>query len=188
MEWTETRKLKVLDFDSECRPMHYSEFRDESQITAIAWSWVGERKIEWEVLRQNLSNERKMLERFLKAYNEADVVTGHYLVGHDLKLLSDHCVRFGWSLPAPKRVQDTKTLLPKVRGLGLSQENLSTLFELDEKKHRMNGRRWAVTNTLAQGGREEAKQRCVRDVRQHKALRKVLVEHGYLAVPKVWRP
>ncbi len=188
LRWIERKSLRILDWDSECRPMHYSEFRDESQITAIAWSWIGERKIEHEVLRQNLSNERRMLERFLKAYDEADILTGHFLVGHDLRLLTDHCIRFGWPLPAPKVVQDTKTLMPVVRGLGLSQENLSTLFELDEKKHRMNGRRWAVTNTLAQGGREEARQRCVRDVRQHKALRKKLVEQGYLDAPRRWSP
>jgi hypothetical protein len=188
MNWKTVRKLRVLDFDTECRPLHYSEWRDESQITAIAWGWVGESQVYCEVLKQDLSNEDQMLERFLEAYRAADMTTGHYLERHDLPLVNDHLMRRGWSLLEPKLVQDTKTLLPKVRGLGLSQENLGTLYELDEKKHHMNGRRWAVANTLSDEGREEARKRVVQDVRQHKRLRKALIDRGYLKAPRMWRP
>jgi hypothetical protein len=188
VKWGPGRRLRVLDFDSECRPMHYSEYRDESQITAIAWGWVGESAIEYEILDQDLGNEQHMLLRFLEAYREADMVTGHYITRHDLPMINDHCMRFGWSLLEPKLVQDTKTLLTRVRGLGLSQENLGTLFELDEKKHHMNGRRWAVANTLSEAGREEARKRVVQDVRQHKRLRTALIHLGYLKAPVTWRP
>lgn len=168
--------------------MHYSEWRDESQITAIAWGWVDEAKVYDEVLEQDLSNEVSMLGRFLDAYREADMVTGHYLERHDLPLLNDHCMRHGWSKLPAKLVQDTKTLLPRVKGLSLSQENLGTLYELDERKHHMNGRRWAVANTLSSEGRDEARKRVVTDVRQHKKLRKALIERGYLSMPRVWTP
>ncbi len=168
--------------------MHYSEWRDESQITAIAWSWVGNASLHDEVLEQDCSNERAMLERFLAVYAEADLVTGHYIAKHDLPLLNDHCMRFGWPTLGPKLVQDTRTLLPAVKGLGLSQENLGTLYELDEKKHRMNGRRWAVANTLSPEGRDEARRRVVSDVRQHKRLRQALLDRGYLKPPKMWSP
>lgn len=188
LRWTEGRRLRILDFDTECRPLHYSEFRDESQITAIAWGWVGESQIYDEILNQDLSNETRMLERFLAAAEEADCLTGHYIMRHDLPLVNDHCMRLGWPTLGQKLTQDTKTLLPKVKGLGLSQENLGTLYRLDEKKHHMNGRRWAVANTLSPEGREEARKRVVQDVRQHKRLRKALLERGYLAAPKVWRP
>lgn len=168
--------------------MHYSEFRDESQITAIAWSWIGSREVEYGVLEQDLSNEQEILEGFLEAYQEADVVTGHYITRHDLPMINDHCMRFGWDLLEPKRAQDTKTLLPRVRGLGLSQENLATLYELEERKHHMNGRRWAVANTLSPEGREEARLRVVKDVRQHIRLRRALLEKGYLKPARVWTP
>src|SRR4051794_6444425 len=105
--------------------MHYSEWRAESQLTAIAWSWIGEEKVECEVLKQDLSNEDTMLRRFLLAYNTADVVTGHYLRSHDLPLLNDHCMRAGLPLLKPVRVSDTMKDLPAVKGLGKSQENLS---------------------------------------------------------------
>lgn len=188
MNWRTVRKLKVLDFDSECRPLHYSEFRDESQITAIAWSWIGSRDMEYGILKQDLSNEHHILERFIEAYDEADVVTGHYIVRHDLPMINDHCMRFGWPLLEPKRAQDTKTLLPAVRGLGLSQDNLAALFELDEKKHHMVGRRWAVANTLTSEGREQARMRVVKDVRQHVRLRRELIEKGYLKPARLWQP
>lgn len=178
----------MLDFDSECRPMHYNEWRDESQITAIAWSWVGESKVECEVLEQDLSNLELMLQRFLVAYCAADMVTGHYIEKHDLPLINDHHLRFGWGRLPPKLVQDTRTLLPKVRGLGLSQENLGTLFRLDAQKHHMNGHRWATANSLSPEGKEEARKRVVQDVRQHKKLRAVLVERGYLKAPRTWTP
>jgi DNA polymerase elongation subunit (family B) len=188
LRWTEGKRLRILDFDTECRPLHYSEWRDESQITALAWGWVDEPRVHHRLLAQDLSNEREILAQFLEVYREADMVTGHYLVRHDLPLINDHCMRFGWGLLQPKRVQDTKTLLPRVKGLGLSQENLGTLYELDKKKHRMNGRRWAMANTLTAEGMEEARKRVVADVRQHKELRRVLLDHGYLKVPKTWTP
>ena len=48
---------RVLDLDTECRPLHYSEWRREDQITAIAWSWIGSKKVDSRVLEQDLSNE-----------------------------------------------------------------------------------------------------------------------------------
>ena len=188
LRWSEGKRLRILDFDTECRPLHYSEWRDESQITAYAWGWVGEAKVHHAILAQDLSNERECLERFLDAYGQADIITGHYIERHDLPLLNDHCMRFGWSTLKPKLTQDTKTLLPKVKGLGLSQENLGTLYELDKKKHHMNGRRWADANTLTLEGQEEARRRVVSDVHQHKELRRALLDRGYLKAPRKWAP
>jgi DNA polymerase elongation subunit (family B) len=188
LTWKKVGKLRVLDFDPECRPMHYSEWRDESQITAIAWGWVGQSAVEDEILKQDLSNEQHMLARFLEAYGEADILTGHYIEKHDLPLINDHCMRYGWPKLTPKLVQDTRTLLPKVRGLGLSQENLGTLFELDKRKHHMNGRKWAVANALSDEGRDEARTRVVADVRQHKPMRQELLDRGYLKPPRMWSP
>lgn len=188
LRWTEGRKLRVLDFDTECRPLHYSEFRDESQITAYAWGWVDEAKVHSAILAQDLSNEQAILEEFLAAYRKADIVSGHYIVRHDLPLINDHCMRLGMPLLPPKLAQDTKTLLPKVKGLGLSQENLGTLYDLDQKKHHMNGRKWAGANTLTPEGQQEACKRVVDDVKQHRELRRCLLDRGYLKTPKVWAP
>lgn len=168
--------------------MHYSEFRSEDQITAIAWSWADQKRVHCEVLEQDLSNERSMLERFLAAYNEAGIVTGHYLHKHDLPLLNDHCMRLGLPLLKPILVSDTMLDLPKVKGLGKSQENLSDTFGLTAEKHHMGGARWRQANTLDPAGRAGARKRVVDDVIQNKELRTTLIERGLLGTPKTWRP
>lgn len=180
--------LRILDFDTECRPMHYSEHRSEDQITGIAWSWVDGDAVEWRILEQDLSNEREMLVDFLAAYDEADVVTGHYLTRHDLPLLNDHCLRLDLPLLKPVVAQDTVTDMTKVKGLGKSQENLAATFELADEKHRMCGHAWRVANALDAAGREGTRKRVVDDVIQHKSLRKELLRRGALKPPKVWRP
>ena len=182
------KKLRILDFDTECRPMSYNEYRPESQITAIAWSWIGRKTIHSEVLEQDLSNERSMLERFLADFNAADVVTGHYLRKHDLPLLTDHCMRLGLPLPKPVQVSDTMLDTPHVKGLGKSQENLSETFGVTAEKHHMNGAKWRVANQLDAKGRAETRKRVVDDVRQNKEWREVCVANGWLAVPKRWTP
>lgn len=178
---------RVLDFDTECRPMHYSEWRAESQITAIAWSWVGSADVYCDVLEQDLSNERQMLERFMSAFSEADIVAGHYIRKHDLPLIVDHCIRMEMPLPKPVLTSDTMNL-PKVKGLGKSQENLSTTLGLSAEKHHMCGATWRVANTLSPEGRIAAQKRVIDDVIQHKELRAGLVERGLLGPPTMWRP
>lgn len=180
--------LRILDFDSECRPMHYSEWRAESQITGIAWSWVGEDDVHCVVLNQNLSNERAMLARFMKAFCQADVVTGHYIRKHDLPLLVDHCVHAGVEFPSQVLTSDTKMDLVRLRGLGASQENLSLTLGVSADKHHMAGADWRVANTLSKAGREGTRKRVVDDVIQHKQLRQELINRGLLKAPRVWRP
>lgn len=188
LSWRSGRRLSILDFDTECRPMHYSEWRAESQMTAIAWSWVGSDEVHCEVLEQDLSNERAMLAAFLEAFNEADIVTGHYLRKHDLPLLTDHCMRLDFPLPKPVLVSDTMADLPKVKGLGKSQENLSLTFDIDAEKHHMTGAQWRIANGLDPAGRAAARKRVVDDVLQNKQLRRLLIERGWLRAPQMWRP
>jgi 23S rRNA G2069 N7-methylase RlmK/C1962 C5-methylase RlmI len=182
------RPLRILDFDSECRPMHYSEWKPESQITAIAWSWVGEDKVHTEALNRNLRNENKMLARFLAAYDEADIVTGHYIRKHDLPLVNDHVLRaFGEHL-SPKLTQDTMSDMTSVKSLGKSQDNLAVTFGLTEEKHHMTGADWRLANSLDPKGIDLARIRVTNDVIQHKALREEMLRRGALGEPQLWIP
>jgi hypothetical protein len=187
LRWTSGRSLRILDFDTECRPMHYSEFRAESQMTGIAWSWVGSDQVHCVVLNQDLSNERAMLEAFMADFNRADIVTGHYIRKHDLPLLVDHCVRLDVPLPKSLLTQDTMDTV-SVKGLGKSQENLATTFALDAEKHHMTGASWRVANTLSRDGKAGTRKRVVDDVKQHKELRRALLDRGLLRSPKLWHP
>lgn len=188
MKFDVAATLRILDFDSECRPMHYSEWRAESQITGIAWSWVGEEEVEVRLLEQDLSNEWAMLDEFLDAYNAADMVTGHYLRKHDLPLINDHCLRMGFPTLKPILVSDTMADLPAVKGLGKSQENLADTFGLDAEKHHMCGSKWRVANDLSPAGREGTRTRVVADVVQNKELRQEFIDRGVLKAPRLWRP
>lgn len=170
--------------------MHYSEWRPESQITAYAWSWIGEDKVYGGVLDQDMNNERELLRRFLEAYDEADMVVGHYVRRHDLPLINDHCVRLGL-VPISERkpsklVQDTKMDMVQVKALGLSQDNLSVMLNLDAQKHHMAGDDWRHANSLDPAGAALAWKRVSSDVRQNKELRQALIDAGALRAPRRW--
>lgn len=188
MKLTVAQRLTVLDFDTECRPMHYSEWRAESQMTGIAWSFVGSDKMACIVLEQDLSNEALMLTEFLKAYHAADVITGHYIRKHDLPLLNDHCIHAGLGPLPAKLTSDTQQDMTRVKGLGKSQENLAVTFGLDAEKHHMTGAQWRVANSLTAEGQAGTRKRVVDDVLQHKALRAELINRGLLKPPRLWRP
>lgn len=182
------KALRILDFDSEVRPMHYSEWRPEGQITAIAWSWVGEDLVHAQVLDQNLSNELNMLGLFLMAYNQADIVTGHYIRKHDLPLLNEHAVRMGLPPIAAKLTQDTQADFTAIKSMGKSQDNLAVTFQLSESKHSMTGAEWREANKLTPEGQRLSMRRVMGDVRQHKAVRAELLHRGLLKAPRMWRP
>lgn len=188
LRWRNGRTLRVLDFDTECRPMHYSEWRAESQITGIAWSWIGEDKVHCEVLEQDLSNERAMLAKFLLAYDQADIVTGHYIRKHDMPLLNEHAIRLGLKPIKPVLTSDTQADMTAIKGLGKSQENLAVTLNLAADKHHMTGAQWRVANALTKEGQAGTRKRVVDDVLQHKQLRQALIERGWLGTPRVWRP
>lgn len=182
------RQLRILDFDSEVRPMHYSEFRPEGQITAIAWSWVGSDIVDGDTLAQDLSNERVMLERFLEQYRQADIVTGHYIRKHDLPLINEHAIRLGLPPIGAKLTSDTQADFTGVKSLGKSQENLALTFGVAESKHHMTGAEWRVANMLTPEGQALSLKRVSMDVRQHKALRAELLKRGLLKAPRMWNP
>lgn len=201
--------LRVMDFDTECRPMHYSDWRPESQMTAYAWktfdlvfspnaglSWAAvlPTSIEGGVLNQDMSNERELLANFLDAYDKADMVVGHYIRKHDLPLVNDHCARMGFvpiSERPQKLTQDTKADFVQIKALGLSQDNLAETYELgrDEggtRKHHMAGANWRVANALDESGRQDAWERVSSDVAQNVELYLELKRRGVMRAPIHW--
>lgn len=184
---------RTLIFDTECRPMHYSDWRPESQITAIAWAWDrgpdARFVIHTELLDRDLANEDHMLERFLADYDKADLVVGHYIRKHDLPLINDHCVRAGLqpiSERAPKLTHDTKMDFVQVKGLGLSQANLTTMYGLDADKVSMTGAEWRRANALDPAGQRLSKLRVEGDVMQNRQLYHVMRDAGVLRQPRRW--
>lgn len=182
-----SRQKRVLDFDIENRPLSYlgSDFTT-AEVTAIAWAWTDRPR---DVTVRLLGEQplRAILREFVAAYTEADMVTGHYITGHDLPMINGALMECRMPALPDKRVQDTKTQMMRSKGLSLSQESLGAMFRLAHKKQGMNQSQWRAANRLTRAGLAEVRRRVVGDVRQHIALRQELLASGYLAAPVMWR-
>lgn len=181
------RPLRVLDLDSECRPLSWiSHDYVSKELTAIAWAWT-DQPSEMTCYVLGETDLPTMLRAFLAAYSEADVVTGHYLRGHDLPLLNGALMEQQMPALGDKMTHDTKTDLIVRGGISASQENLSAMLRLEHNKVHMDQAKWREANRLTPEGREEARKRVTGDVAQHIELRQRLLALGYLGPMKKWR-
>lgn len=179
--------MRVLDFDIENRPLSYlgSDFTT-AEVTAISWAWADDPQ-HVSVYLLGESELRDILSAFVSAYNDADMVTGHFIRGHDLPMVNGALVELGMPVLADKLVQDTKVDFVRTKGISLSQESLGAMLRLDHQKVVMNQAKWRAANRLTPAGLAEVRQRVVGDVRQHIQLREELSKLGYLAAAKMWR-
>ena len=180
-------RLKILDFDIENRPLSYlgMDFTT-AEITSIACSFNGSREIFTWLL--GIDDMDDILEGFRAMYDHADIVTGHYIRRHDLPIISGMLLEAQLPPLGAKLTSDTKLDLKAAKGVSLSQENLSAMFGLRAPKVQMNTPRWRAANRLSPEGIELTRKRVEGDIKQHKALRKYLVEHDMLRAPELWRP
>jgi hypothetical protein len=180
-------KLRILDFDIENRPLSYlgSDFTT-SDITAIAWKFIGERGKPTVVLLGR-ETQREMLEAFNEAYAAASMVTGHYIRKHDLPIINGALMEHGLPLLGDKLTQDTKLDLVKRSGISASQESLGGMLGIKAPKVSMDQTKWRAANRLEPAGLLYAEKRCAGDVRQHIAMRAELLRRGMLRQPSVWR-
>jgi len=180
------RPLRVLDFDVECRPLHFYGDYVSKEITAIAWAWT-DHPDDVTCLLLGEVDGRTMLERFVDAYNQADLVTGHFVTGFDLPLLNAALLEQQMAPLGDKLVCDTKVHLIQRHGLSGSQENLGATLGLDHPKVGMNQASWRAANRLTPEGLALVRERVAGDVKQHIELRERLLALGYLKPPRIWR-
>jgi hypothetical protein len=181
------RPQRVLDFDIENRPLTYlgSDFTT-GEVTAVAWAWTDQPdNVTVRVLGE--TDLADILKEFAEAYEQADLVTGHYILGHDLPMLNGAMMEFRLPALSDKMVQDTKVHMMRSKGLSLSQESLAAMFRLSHQKESMNQIQWRAANRLTPEGLVEVKRRAVGDVQQHIELFGTLQALGYLTPAKVWR-
>ena len=179
--------LSVLDFDIENRPLSYlgMDFTT-AEITAIAASFVGEKKVHVWLL--GVDDPINMLNGFRALYDRADCVTGHYIRKHDLPIINGAMLEAGLPALTAKLSSDTKLDLLKRGGVSASQESLADMLGVEAPKEQMNQGKWRAANRLTPEGIKETRRRVVGDVRQHKEMRARLVELGWLGPPKTWSP
>ena len=181
------RPMRVLDFDIENRPLSYlgSDFTT-AEVTAIAWAWCDAPQ-DVTVYLLGEHDLSFILRSFVEAYAASDMVTGHYVTGHDLPMVNGALVECGMAPLADKLVQDTKTHLISLKGISKSQESLGAMFRLDAPKVQMNQSKWRAANRLTPEGLAEVRQRVTGDVRQHIELRQTLLDRHLLRPPSLWR-
>jgi len=186
------RPLRILDFDIENRPLHYwYDDKTTGEITVIAWSWYGKQKVHVRALEAPPLHDEsadQMLQDFMRAFDEADLVTGHYIRMHDLPIINSALIERGLGRMASKLTSDTKLDLVKHSQLSVSQKNLTELLGVPQPKLDMPQASWREANRLTQSGIALAEARCVQDIMQHKALRTRLLELGLLGAPRMWYP
>lgn len=190
MRLTSRRSLPILDFDIETRRVGFhsaGKFSpDGCEPVAIACSWVGEDKVR--VWALDTHKPEEMLLAFRAFYEEAGILTGHYIRPFDLPIVNGALLERGLPLLAPKLTCDTKKDLRKVAGLSQSQENLSLMLQLERDKFHMSDHNWRGVARLEADAMKECRKRVVDDVKQHKLLRERLISLKALKAPRVWAP
>ena len=181
------RPMRVLDFDIENRPLSYlgSDFTT-GEVTAIAWAWC-DKPSDVTVMLLGETELRPILMAFCAAYVKADMVTGHYITGHDLPMLNGALMEEQLPALGDMLVQDTKTDLIRAKGISRSQESLGAMLRLEQPKVQMNQSKWRAANRLTPEGLQLVRERVIGDVQQHMAMRRELDALGYLSPPKLWR-
>lgn len=128
-----------------------------------------------------------MLLAFVAAYNQADMVTGHFIRGYDLPMVNGSLTEYQQQPLADKLTHDTKLDLVRRQGLSSSQENLGAMLGLEHVKVKMNQSTWRAANRLTPEGLHLARARVTGDVKQHIEMRRRLLDLGYLAAPVIWK-
>ena len=166
---------RVLHFDLENRPLSYwCDDRPSAEVTAIAWSWADEAKVNCWLLAFKSQDGRKskpiieLFNGFFEDFHKADMVTGHYIRKHDLPLLNGMLIERNLPTLGQKLTSDTKLDLVKRLDLPASQEALSAYLGVKAPKIQMTQSDWRDANRLTDSGLERTYARCVGDIRQHK--------------------
>jgi len=181
-----TTPLKILDLDCEARPLSWiNQDFVSKEITAIGAQSIDEKKAYSWILGEVTTQE--ILEGFVELYNQADIVTGHYIRGYDLPLINSALAEFGYRPLTSKLAHDTKIDLINSSGISKSQESLGAMLGLAEPKVQMNQHKWREANRLTEEGIAFTKERVIGDVKQHIQLREALLAQGMLGPPKIWK-
>jgi hypothetical protein len=181
------QQRRILDLDIENRPLSYlGGDWTTAEITTIAAGWSDEKKVHCWALGED--DPAEMLWKFRELYDEADLVTGHYVRKHDLPILNGAYLEYHLPPLGAKWASDTCLDLTRRKDLSRSQEALAGMYGLPESKHHMSQPEWREANRLTPAGVAYAKKRVTDDVVQHKALRQRLIEAEALKGPKMWRP
>lgn len=196
---TEARPLRIIDFDFESKPLWFWYDKPTAVITSVSWMEVVGGKPNHDSLETHVADlsSRDTYINFIEGIagilQGADLLTGHNIDRFDLPLLQAQLMRHGRKGLPPLLTQDTMRL-PKKRDMSVSQESLINYAALKAVcpigmpiyKHHLSIPEW---EDAALGWNNDLLiERPLSDVHGHVHLREVLIEKGYLAPARMWKP
>lgn len=182
------KKLRILAFDIESRPLSFwVPGRPSAEITAIASCWFDDVNSMHADLLGDVE-PLEMLENFVKRYNEADMVSGHYIRMFDLPMINGALMEFGLPKLESKLTCDTRLDMFVKGDIPGTQEYLGEVLGVTVSKVHMTQHEWRNANRLLPAGLEAARKRVTTDVYQHMLIRGKMLELGLLKSPRYWSP
>lgn len=91
--------------DYKNRRIHADDVVEWPRTICVAWNWYGDKRIEF--ASEWGDTAQGMLDRIWQAFDEADIVVGHNVVGFDIKKLNTEWRDAGMNPPSPYKVVDT---------------------------------------------------------------------------------
>jgi hypothetical protein len=191
--------LSIRDFDFESKPLWFWWDKPTAVITSVSWMDTVRGQIDHDSLGNSVApfSTREAyvgwLEWVRALLTTPDILTGHNIDRFDLPLLQGQLLKFGLESLPSLRTQDTMRL-PKRRDMSISQETLINYKSLELKcpigmpiyKQHLSMPEW---EDAAMGWDDSIlNERPTSDVHGHAHLREVLIDKGYLAATKGWKP
>lgn len=110
--------------DYKARRIHADHVEEWPRTICAAWRWYGQKRVEF-AAEWEPGGRQTMLEATWAAYNKADIVVGHNLVGFDTKKLKGEWTLAG--LPRPLPWQSVDTLKVARAEFGFESNTLDSL-------------------------------------------------------------
>lgn len=167
MKLRKTRDLRVLCFDIENKPGTYGggDFT-HGKVTALGAQFLDEKVVGgWVIQRADPDQPTQCAEDFRSMWEQADVVMGHNIRGHDIKLLAGFYTSLDLPLLSERRTIDTYRDQPKMAGISRSLENLCDRWGCPEKKMSLSEYDWEAAYDGVPWGVEKMLARVTSDVR-----------------------
>lgn len=184
-----SKRKKILGFDIENMPLtYYAPDYPTAQITAIACAEASDPRGTMQVCLLGEEGYEDILLHFVERYNDADMVTGHYIRKHDLPIINGALVELGMLPLEPKMTSDTKLDLVRFSDLPKNQEYLAALMGVPSQKVPMTQMDWRDANRLTKKGLAKTRKRVTSDVLGQLQMRTALIDRGLLKAPRLWTP
>ena len=118
--------LKILTYDIETsfvmarvwgtgkQYVGHDAIKEETQIITVAYKWLGENKVHHLKWSRKKKSDKKLIEKFLEVYNQADMVIGWNNNSFDNKIINSRAMKYGYDVNTYIKSYDIMRQVKKV--------------------------------------------------------------------------